>query len=172
MFGATKRSYLEDKQWEESWLPYAMKLINPAVFLRQAPLFNDQKQVTDVMISVRDLRIGVRIRYPEHFDNYKHEVTIRCHRDSGAKTEWQKILDGNGDLFFYGFANPGWQHVRCIRRYTLFSLHAIRRVYASGQCPKLPTIDNRDGTYFHPLDVSQWNRLDGKFVVDSNWKVE
>lgn len=171
MPGETRRTYREDKAWEESWIPHVIGCIKSRLFLAQAKIDEDQERVTDIMLSVRDVRIGVRIRHPEYFDRYGDEVTLRCRRDSGAKTEWEKVLEGHGDLLFYGFANPGWQHMKSIRRYTIVSLHAIRRIMDRERPPKLPTIPNGDGTYFHPLKVRQWLAMDRNFVVDANWSI-
>ena len=70
---------------------------------------------------------------------------------------------------FYGFANPHWKSFRSVRQWTLISLRAVRRIVKSHN-PRLTTIDNRDGTSFHPIKIKDWKALDKKFVIDSNWE--
>lgn len=161
----------DDKAWEASWIPYVLPLINSKHLMRKTTLLEDRTQCMDLCVGVPgDISIGLRMRYPEYFDRYKNEITFRAKRDSGTVTEWSKIVDEEmGDLMFYGFANPGWKHFRCVRRWTLISLHAVRRIMAK-HSPTLKMIRNPDNaTYFYPVNVLQWAKLDAKFVMDANW---
>lgn len=72
-----------------------------------APPEEDMKRNTDLSFDLYAyrFRIGCRIRRCFYFcGQYKNEFTLRSHRFSGRKTELAKIVDGFGDLFFYGFA--------------------------------------------------------------------
>ncbi len=161
-------NYRFDQSWETLWLDEVMSQIKLSKLLMKSRIERDMKNVEDLVLKVETCSIGVRIRRPEYFDKYKHEVTFRAKRDSGAETEWSKILRGEGDLHFYGFANPGWKYCKCIRRWTLVSLHAVRRIVI-GRSMTLPFISNNDGTHFHAINVHEWDAMDAKFVVDANW---
>ncbi len=164
-------TYGIDQEWETSWIPHVLPLISAKHLLEKAPIEKDQNEVTDIMPSMmlRNVRIGLRMRRPEYFDKYSGEITFRSNRETGAKTEFAKILEGWGDLMFYGFANPHWKSFRSVRQWTLISLRAVRRIVKSHN-PRLTTIDNRDGTSFHPIKIKDWKALDKKFVIDSNWE--
>ena len=94
-------SYASDREWSERFIPSIKKLVGP-LLLEAAPLDLDRNEATDLMVfCARDMRIGARVRSHKHFENHSNDFTIRCARDSGAKTELAKIVDGWGDWMFY-----------------------------------------------------------------------
>lgn len=173
--------YRIDRAWGDLWLPFVMDVIPAKHLLKVSSEEKDRQCVSDLdsrlfdkIVEVHNITIAVRMRRPHHYDiaNRKNEITIRCRRETGAKTEWTKIVDdGWGDLLFYGFANPAWELVPCIRQWTLISLRAIRRIVRSNRCPILNEIPNGDypRTWFYALKIQQWASLDHKFLVDCNW---
>ena len=58
-----------------------------------------------VILKARSMAIGVRVRRPGYAERFPGQFTIRSHRESGAKTELRKIVEGWGDWLFYGHAD-------------------------------------------------------------------
>lgn len=84
-----------------------VKAILGYLLFQNATEQEDQEENTDLRIlDAAGVRIGVRIRRYKYWCNrrYRTQFTLRYSRPSGAKTEYQKILEKWGDLFFYGFA--------------------------------------------------------------------
>lgn len=64
-----------------------------------ASQLQDFNQATDVVLTMDNVHIAVRIRKP---DCQYRDITLRG-KNNGQKTERDKILDGYGDLYFYGW---------------------------------------------------------------------
>ena len=62
---------------------------------------------------------------------YGSEFTIRAGRPSGAKTELTKIIEGWGDYFFYGFADPTEIY---LAQWLIGSLNAFRLWHSRELC--------------------------------------
>jgi hypothetical protein len=104
-----------DKAWADPYMPAVKRAIGEAL-ITEAPLEEDISHNTDLMmpglrvlqtrsigVDTGIVRIGVRIRRPGVYENYGDEFTIRAARaTTGRTTEWKKIMDGWGHLFFYG----------------------------------------------------------------------
>ena len=95
----------EQYAWQQRFLPQVAKIIAPYM-VRVAPMEEDQKRNTDMMmLKVDGVRVGVRTRKFEYLASFGDEFTIRSELPSGTKTELAKIIEGWGDLLFYGFAD-------------------------------------------------------------------
>jgi len=166
-------TYEDDRGFESLMMPRVMESIKSRHLLRLADDDKDMKEVSDLQIlKAGDIRIGVRMRRPEYLEKFPWDVTFRCKRDTGSATEWSKIQDGWGDLMFYGFANPYWKMFQSIVKWTLVSLHAVRRIVKEGKALPGNPISNHDGTYFYAIDIRRWMTLDSKFVIDKNWSIK
>lgn len=94
-----------DKRWSDKFIHRITELIAPALLV-EAPFEEDAERNTDLIVLKMDsVRIGCRIRRYQYLKDYGNEFTIRSGRPSGVKTELTKIIEGWGDLFFYGFSN-------------------------------------------------------------------
>ena len=92
----------EDYGFQNLWL-HKVRGIVGAQLLHQAPLVEDLEHATDLMVLRSGaLRIACRLRRPGYAHNYGEEITITSRRDSGAPCEFQKLMNGWGDWFFYG----------------------------------------------------------------------
>lgn len=144
--------YQSDRKWSDQFLPEVKSIIGP-LLLEPAAFEQDAMEATDLIIlHARDMRIGVRIRRNQYLNKYSSQITFRFKRDSGAQTEWEKILRGWGEWFFYGFAGVG--DLPPLSRWYLVNLNALRYQYGQ-QKPFLTSglKDNDDGTYFKWFDV-------------------
>lgn len=132
-----------DKEWSDRYLHQIKKIVGP-LLLEPAPLEMDWNEATDLKIlKARDLRIACRIRRPGYSDAYPYDFTVRYSRPFGAKTELEKIMDGFGDLAFYGHANR--EHK--IDRYFVLDLDVFRfalNLDSDGQYIRYTRKDNRD----------------------------
>jgi hypothetical protein len=98
------KGWKDDKAWSDQYIP-TIKAICGLYLIGEATVIEDQERNTDLMMN--GLRIAVRLRkwdsWPKR--SRRGEFTMRTARPRGAPTEFQKVLDGWGDYFFYGFAH-------------------------------------------------------------------
>ncbi len=97
------------------------------------------QQATDYVVEApRKVRVGMRIRRVENTRAMRH-LTLRLSRPSGAKTEVQKIKEGYGDVYVYGWILDGR-----LEEYIIISMAKLRK---SGLLDKPDGIQqNRDGS--------------------------
>ena len=139
-----------DKSWSDKYTPEIVRLIAPHV-IREAPLVEDQSRNTDlIVLSAGDTRIACRVRRPGGPDSWLNEFTIRTSRPSGTATELAKVIQGWGDLMFYGHAALSPRPT--FRRWMLLDLGQFRLSYARmlleagpGRAPGMRK-ENHDGS--------------------------
>lgn len=142
-------SYTIDRRWSDAFIPAIKKIVGP-LLLEESSLEVDRQQAADlVVLNARDKTIACRVRRSGYADRYGNEFTIRAKRDSGAKTELEKIIDGFGDWMFYGHADPDGINV-C--RWMVISLPALRAAIIRKQARPLKQ-SNGDGTHFVAFDI-------------------
>ena len=152
-------SYRDDRAWSDKYLPQVRNIIGPKLLVT-APMEEDTKQSTDLLVlTARDMRIGVRIRRPGFAERYPSQFTLRSSRDSGAETELSKIVNGWGDWFFYGHASEGDVS---LARWMLVDLDSFRAHLIRNKNPELTRskgeisvgkMSNGDGTHFAWFDA-------------------
>lgn len=141
--------YDNDRRWSDAYIPAIKKIVGP-LLLEESSFEVDTQQAADlVVMNARDKTIACRVRRPGYADKYGHEFTIRAKRDTGAKTELEKIIDGFGDWMFYGHAHSDGMSV-C--RWMVISLPALRAAIIRKQAIALKK-SNGDGTHFVAFDV-------------------
>jgi len=113
-----------DKAWSDKFIPEIKRILGEHL-IAEASEVEDQLHNTDlVVLKLRDFRIACRVRrWNYNTPEYGGQFTIRSLRHSGRETEMQKLLNGWGDYFFYGFEKES-----CCRlaRWTLGDLSAFR----------------------------------------------
>ena len=94
------------KAWSDQFLP-EIKHILGELLIREADAAEDALRNTDLLTLAfqGQLRIACRIRRHRYLQDHPNEFTVRCFLRSGRQTEFDKLLQGWGDLLFYGFAN-------------------------------------------------------------------
>lgn len=140
----TARAWQADKAATDIYMP-TVKAIMGRIMLVTPSVFEDQRENTDLRLLVaRGTRIAVRIRAARDVPLYGHEFTIRASRPSGVKTELEKIADGWGDWFFYGFGDASTGR---LVRYSVIDLAAFRRRLITNHPPVVFSDKaNRDGS--------------------------
>jgi len=89
-----------------------IKAILGSVILTETPLSVDMKENADLMIlGSRQGRVACRVRDHYYYKRWPYQFTIRSKVASGKKTELDKIIEGLGDFFFYGFADKEGRHL-------------------------------------------------------------
>lgn len=117
-------SYQSDRAWSDRFIPAIKRIVGPHL-LEPSSLKVDTQQAADlVVLTGRNLTIAARVRRPGYAERYPYEFTIRAQRDSGARTELQKIVDRWGDWFLYGHAIN--DHDKEIGRWMIVDLHSFR----------------------------------------------
>ena len=114
----------DDKRWSDRFIPQIREIVARRLIL-EAPLEEDQQHNTDlIVLRSSAVRIACRVRRGQYADRYGDEFTIRTRRQQGSKTELAKILEGWGDVLFYGFADGD-----AIARWLLGDLDVFRAWY-------------------------------------------
>jgi hypothetical protein len=128
----------------------------------------DTKQAADlIVLNAENLSIACRVRRYGFHDRYPNQFTIRSKRESGARTELEKIINGFADWMFYGHADqdgsaniPHWW----LLDLTAWRSHMIRR---NKQSIKYGQQKNGDGTEFVWFDISSFQG-EPKLVIASS----
>lgn len=122
--------------------------IGPYV-IGHATVEQDTKEATDFVLCTEWLRIACRIRRwsPSYYCKFGDQFTLRSSTRNNTRTELEKILDGWGDLEFYGWGDP--QTLR-LREWSLIDLNVFRQWYAeaveAGKTITADAFQNDDGT--------------------------
>lgn len=102
----------------------------------------DTQQATDLVIKVSGGAVGVRVRTFSSTGNRYRDLTIRTRSRYGQRTEIDKLRDGWGDFYFYGWDNAQGH----IDEYMLLDLAILRS--AGLLNPPWDEKSNGDGTKF------------------------
>jgi hypothetical protein len=147
--------YSKDREFSDGFIPQIKQIVGPHL-LCVTSLEQDRREAGDLTIlRARDMMIACRVRRPGYL-NFLGQFTIRLARDSGAKTEYEKFIEGFGDWFLYGHATAD---KTAIWYWMLIDLHvwrahlirtASRNVIKSGVKP------NGDGTSFRWFDTESF----------------
>jgi len=141
----------EDFGWQAQFLPTICRIVGPHLLV-PTPESIDQTEAADFMLlRGGEIFVAARVRRCHYIEKYGKEITIRSRRDTGARTEWEKICeDGFGDWMFYGFHTGDGLDI-C--PFFLLDLHVLRDLWRAfgSEIITVPHIPNGDGTYFHAI---------------------
>lgn len=116
------KNYVKDRIWTEKFVKQIKAILG--IYLLGQVEEEDVSRNTDlIVLKFEPVRIACRVRRYEYFLRYPDEFTIRTYRPSGTKTELQKIIEGWGDYYFYGFSDKDEE--KLIKWY-LLDLHVFR----------------------------------------------
>lgn len=110
----------------------------------------DTQQATDLVIRISGGAVGVRVRRFESTTTRYRDLTIRSRSRYGQRTEIDKLRDGWGDFYFYGWDNKQGR----IEEYMLLDMARFRD---SGMLHNPPEkeVFNKDGTAFFPFPATK-----------------
>lgn len=154
-----RNDYESDRRDSDAYIPAACGLL---AYLFSGELFivstpdEDMKKASDLKwlrsTDVGGKNIALRVRWPDVWDKYKYDFTIRARRKNGARTEFSKIVeDGHGDYLLYAHACP--VNPRKLAHHWLINLQKFRECFCNGLIALPGERSNGDGTYFYPFDV-------------------
>jgi hypothetical protein len=146
--------FQSDKRWSDQFLSGIRQIIGP-LLISPAPIEIDRNEGTDfVMLNAKSLKIAARVRRSSQISKWANQFTLRSSRPSGAKTEFQKVVEGLGDLCFYGWAEP---NSASIRQWSLIDLDAFRaHLILNASQLKCGEVSNIDGTAFRWFDLTSF----------------
>lgn len=153
--GAMKSDWKSDKAWADKFLPDIIKILakNAGEFIDidEADIETDARMATDLVITIKGGQVAVRIRR-NGYGKYR-DWTIRSRRDSGQKTELEKLQEGFARWYLYL-----WTTNSTIVDWILIDLNRVRD---SGILQReYREISNGDGTHFIPIktDTLKWHQ--------------
>ena len=147
-------NWQSDKAWSDRFIPEIKSIVGPWLLVPSS-LEQDRTEAADlVVLKAAAMTIACRIRRPGFIAKYRNQFTIRCHRDSGAKTELAKITEGWGDWMFYGHSSATHQYLDL---WYLLDLSAWRaHLIRDRNQIRRGTIANGDGTEFAWFDITSF----------------
>lgn len=140
--------YATNRAWSDKFIPH-MQAIAGRVNFGVAPDLEDMHHNTDLIVlrGRGDVRVACRVRRFKYYLDYPRDFTIRAARDTGARTELDKILAGWGDQLIYAFANK--EETR-IQDWRVIDLDLFRREFPQLRPARRA---NPDGTEFLAFNV-------------------
>jgi len=154
-----------DKRWADRFIP-EIKRILAEMLIDEAPLEEDVKHNTDlIVLRNNNNRIACRVRRYSYIQ-YSDEFTIRYSRQSGAKTEFGKLIEGWGDYLFYGISDKECKYLTCwfvgdlrvFRRWLMIQLYRGPENY-------MPGIEKRNPDQSSTFRVFQKKEMPPDFIV-------
>jgi hypothetical protein len=155
-----------DKSWSDRFIPRIRQIVGPWLLV-PSTLEVDRHEAADlVVLRGRDMTLACRVRRAGFLPAYRNQFTIRCHRDSGAKTELEKITEGWGDWMFYGHSNAAESDFDL---WWLLDLSAWRaHLIRDKGSIKRGKVSNGDGTSFAWFDISSFTG-DPELVISASF---
>ena len=140
--------YNKDRVWSDRFIPEICRIVGPLLLVPSSLEVDCHEAADLVVLRGRDMTLACRVRRPG-FLRYKGEFTIRAKRDSGAKTELEKITEGWGDWMFYAHASEEGVSFTCWHLLDLAAWRAhLIRDRRDREKIKWGLTDNGDGTHF------------------------
>lgn len=144
-------SWVTDKSWSDRFIPEIKRIVGPHLLVPSSMEVDRSEAADLVILTARSLTIACRVRRHGYALDFGHQFTIRCQRDSGAKTELAKITEGWGDWMFYGHSN---QTQDGFDLWNLIDLSSWRaHLIRDKGSVKKGTMSNGDGTHFAWFDI-------------------
>jgi len=144
--------YVADRTWSDQYIPHMKKIIGPYL-LEESSFEVDTTKASDlVVLQAASVMIACRVRRAGYADRYPNQFTLRYMRDSGAETEYSKIVSGWATWMFYGHAG---QEPGVIGRWMLINLNHFRAHLIGTETRKrivFGDMPNGDGTHFRWFD--------------------
>ncbi len=145
--------YVTNRSWSDQFIPDIRSIVGRHL-LSVAPDHLDWHEATDLlMLDARDARVAARVRRPGFAHRYPHQFTIRAEAAYGGETELSKVVNGKGDLMFYGHAGASGG----LESWYFIDLYAFRagliRQATNGHRIRSGDKRNPDGTAFKWFDI-------------------
>ena len=162
-------TYEDNRAWSDQFIPKIKKIVGPLLLI-ESDFDTDVTRATDlIVLRARALDIACRIRRPGYADRYPYEFTLRARLPNGCRTEFGKIIDGWGDIAFYGHTTESGE----ISRYFVICLNAFRAALIRDQKTRTlrfaeKTNGEKDSSFFS-FDIRSFPEdilLESSHVID------
>lgn len=101
---ALREHFTRQKIWSDKFSQEVKGIIGERFIIEDDK--EDMEHNTDfLLVNTKHLRFSCRIRKFEYFKRFPNDFTIHLETTTDAKTEFEKVVEGWGDVFFYGFSN-------------------------------------------------------------------
>jgi hypothetical protein len=142
--------FIKNYEWQERYLDqvthYLRGHVHNLTRYELATPIEDMQNGFDMTIRLTAPIVHIAVRLRRANVAFR-DFTIRAEVPSGARTELQKIKEGTGHLYFYGWLNQSDN----ISEYILVNMAALRK---SGLLDlSYPLIPNYDGTRFIAISI-------------------
>jgi len=145
--------YKDYRTWSDKFIPAIKQIIGPRILDVSSFEVDTQNAADFTVFRAKNLLIACRVRRFQYI-KYFGQFTIRAKLDSGIKTELQKIVDGWGDIMFYGYACESGVEIAA---WSLIDLNAFRaHLIRNQKSIKQGTKSNYDGTHFKWFDINSF----------------
>lgn len=162
---------MEIREQERQFSPIIKKVIqqNIALLPKQCFIVEESSDIEDTKLSFdlhfsADIQVSIRIRKYNYID--KNDITIRSKSKCGRTTEINKLSNGMGQIYFYGWMNA--EETKILKWY-LVDIDKIRnKLLTSGELRK-----NNDGTEFKCYDINFLKESDAWINggIDKEYKI-
>jgi len=104
------KPWKSDKEWADQFWPEIEEILRDCaghiIDVTTAAPLADRQEATDYVIELTGGKVGCRIRRCEYYRRFA-DFTLRSSRPSGQKTEIEKLREGWGDWYLYGWECDG-----------------------------------------------------------------
>lgn len=139
--------YRNDRSFSDDYLAQVKRILSRNAIrfigIEVAQDADDTQESTDMVISVNNGRVAVRVRRPSCAFR---DLTIRSRSFGGGTTELEKLRAGFGDWYLYCWTNSDSQ----ISEWILVDINKMRSTGLLNKSKK--DIPNGDGTFFVAFD--------------------
>ena len=137
--------------------------------IKKATPEQDMQLNTDFQVDSISLSIMSRVRGSECFPDWGMDFIFRAYADGGNQSEYDKMLDGMGQWYFYGFGHPTRPNV--VLWYWLFDLDAIRYGINNGVTGTIMPNRHNPRDIFIVYNINHFPR-DPDIVIGGNIKLQ
>lgn len=163
--------YESRRAWSDQYIPW-IKRICGQYMITTAPALVDQRQATDLIIlKYAAGAIAARIRRREYLVSYGFDMTIRkTGSEWGGSSEYDKIMSGFADRYFYAFAEDNNDWRAGFSRWFFIDLHRWRAVMKSPDAARIVCEERRnpgDGKLFLCQNLRTFPPASGVLIAHS-----
>lgn len=126
-----KKQYNKSRKFSDKYLDSVKTILSNVLKCKKneiiiSPDLIDMREAADLIIcgdtKEENVYVAVRIRKSKFAHLYPYDFTIRYEYTAGYKTEYEKIMEGYGDIMVYGFIEDNR-----INRWLLIDLEQFRK---------------------------------------------
>jgi len=120
--------YIKNREWSDKFIPEIKRILGET-FIVESSEFKDKNEATDLIIMELEKKcFACRVRKYKYYlaSAWRDQFTIRRKLFESGKSEMEKIKEGFGDVYFYGFSNEQNDGSGFVK-YTILDLDVFRK---------------------------------------------